>query len=172
MEGVVEFSIDSVLFPAGDTSGVKPRSLTAPAQSFFQNALKEPGGITMVDRQPAKTFEDLIVWQKAHAFVLEIYRASASFPKSELYGLVSQIRRAAVSAPANIAEGFKRQSKREKIRFLNIAQASLEEVRYYLILSRDLSYLDSRKLQDPLEEISRMLEAYTRSIRQSKRPNS
>jgi four helix bundle protein len=82
-------------------------------------------------REPAKTFEDLVVWQKAHQFVLAVYRVSRSFPRSETYGLTSQFRRAAVSVAANIAEGFRKRGKADKIRFLNIAQGSLEESRYY-----------------------------------------
>jgi four helix bundle protein len=85
---------------------------------------------------PAKTFQDLIVWQKAHTLVLGIYRASSGFPRSETYGLVSQIRRAAISIPANIAEGFKKRGRADKARFMNIAQASLKEARYYLTSSR------------------------------------
>jgi four helix bundle protein len=91
-------------------------------------------------REPAKTFEDLLVWQKAHSFVLAVYRATATFPKSEVYGLSTQFRRAAVSIAANIAEGFRKRSKADKARFFNIAQGSVEECRYYLILSRDLGY--------------------------------
>jgi len=93
-------------------------------------------------RQPAKSFQDLIVWQKAHAFVLSVYAATRCFPKEELYGLTSQFRRAAVSIPANIAEGFRKQSKPDKARFLNISEGSLEECRYYLILAQDLGHLD------------------------------
>jgi four helix bundle protein len=78
-----------------------------------------------MDKTPAKTFQDLIVWQKAHQFVLGSYRFTESFPKSELYGLVSQLRRAAVSIPANIAEGFKKRGKADKARFMNVAQGSL-----------------------------------------------
>jgi four helix bundle protein len=122
----------------------------------------------MVERQPpAKKFEDLSVWQKAHAFVLGVYRYSTSFPKSETYGLVSQLRRAAVSVPANVAEGFKRRKKPEKVRFLNIAQGSLEEARYFLILARDLRYGDYGPLMSQLEEIARMLERYTQRIEAS-----
>lgn len=73
-------------------------------------------------RKPAKEFQDLIVWQKAHQFVLNVYQLSDSFPKSEIYGLTSQIRRSAVSVPANIAEGFKKKSKADKARFMNIAR--------------------------------------------------
>jgi four helix bundle protein len=82
-------------------------------------------------RQPARKFQDLVVWQKAHRFVLAVYQLTSAFPKSEVYGLVSQLRRAAVSIPANIAEGFKKTGKADKTRFLNIAQGSLEESRYY-----------------------------------------
>ena len=76
-------------------------------------------------RDPAKTFEDLIVWQKAHQFVLAVYRLTRTFPRSENYGLSSQFRRAAVSMAANIAEGFRKRGKADKLRFLNIAQGSL-----------------------------------------------
>ena len=96
-------------------------------------------------REPAKSFRDLIVWQKAHQLVLEVYRFSSTFPKSETYGLVSQLRRASVSVPANIAEGFEKKSLADKVRFLNIAQGSLEECRYYFILASDLEYGDSEK---------------------------
>ena len=72
-------------------------------------------------RLPAKSFQDLIVWQKAHQWVLDVYRYSDDFPKREIYGLTSQIRRAAISVPANIAEGFKKKGKRDKGRFMNIA---------------------------------------------------
>lgn len=112
----------------------------------------------------AKKFEDLIVWQKAHAFVLEVYRFSACFPKEELYGLCSQLRRAAVSISANIAEGFKKKTKPEKVRFLNIAQGSLEECRYYLILANDLQYGNSSTLSNQLEEVSKLLNGYIRGI--------
>jgi four helix bundle protein len=113
--------------------------------------------------EKARKFEDLIVWQKAHALVLGLYRETSVFPKSEVYGLTSQMRRAAVSVPANIAEGFKKRGRSDKARFLNIAQAS-EETRYYLILARDLGYLQDGQLLPVLEEVSRLLEAYTRAL--------
>ena len=90
-------------------------------------------------RKPAATFEDLVVWQKAHLFVLAVYRLSQTFPRSEIYGLLSQFRRAAVSIAANIAEGFRKRGRADKLRFFNIAQGSIEECRYYLILTKDLS---------------------------------
>jgi four helix bundle protein len=78
----------------------------------------------------ARSFEDLDVWKKAHAFVVEAYRLTDTFPKNELFGLTSQLRRAAVSIPANIAEGFKKTGKPDKLRFYNISQGSLEECRF------------------------------------------
>ena len=116
---------------------------------------------------PAKKFEDLVVWQKAHALVLAVYQASVDFPKTETYGLTSQLRRAAVSIPANIAEGFKKRGRADKLRFMNIAQGSLEEVRYYLILSRDLNYCTEGQLMALLEEVSRLLESYMRAFERS-----
>ncbi|MDZ8263915.1 four helix bundle protein [Nostoc sp. ChiQUE01b] len=115
-------------------------------------------------RQPAKTFQDLIVWQKAHQFVLLVYQFTGQFPKSEIYGLTSQFRRAAISIAANIAEGFKKKGATDKVRFMNIAQGSLEECRYYLILSKDLDYGDTSGLMLQLEEVSRLLTSYANSI--------
>ena len=115
----------------------------------------------------SRTFEDVELWRKAHAWVLAIYRFTEAFPKHELFGLTSQLRRAAVSVPGNFAEGFKKRGLADKIRIYNIAQGSLEECRYYLILARDLNYGDSRALIAALEEISKMLDSYSRSIRAS-----
>lgn len=115
-------------------------------------------------RRPARSFRDLIVWQKAHALVLAVYDATKAFPKEEMYGLTSQFRRAAVSIPANIAEGFRKQSKTDKARFLNIAEGSLEECRYYLILAHDLGYLDSDVLAQKAEEVARLLHGYRSAI--------
>jgi four helix bundle protein len=112
----------------------------------------------------SKSFRDVIVWQKAHAFVLEVYRFTETFPKNEIYGLTSQFRRAAVSIPANIAEGFKKRGKADKLRFYNIAQGSLEECQYYLILSHDLHYTDTRSASEQLNEIARLLEAYAAAL--------
>lgn len=115
-------------------------------------------------RPAARCFQDLIVWQKAHQFVLAVYAMTKTFPKDELYGLTSQLRRSAVSIPANIAEGFKKRGKNDKARFLNIAQGSLEESRYYLLLARDLQYAETSPLTSKLEEISKLLEAYACTI--------
>jgi four helix bundle protein len=115
-------------------------------------------------RKPATKFEDLVVWQKAHQFVLMAYRFSRTFPRSEVYGLTSQFRRAAVSIAANIAEGFKKRSKADKLRFYNIAQGSIEESRYYLILVKDLEYGDVSELYQLLEEVSKLLETYSQNI--------
>ena len=98
--------------------------------------------------------QDLIVWQKAHQFVLSMYRFSNNFHKIEMYGLTSQTRRAAISIPANIAEGFKKKTKPDKAKYMNIAQGSLEECRYYLILAKDLGYGDTSLLMSQLEEVS------------------
>lgn len=115
--------------------------------------------------EKSKNFEDLMAWQKGHLFVLEVYKIAKEFPKEEVYGLTSQFRRAVVSITANIVEGYKRLSNKEKLRFYNIAQASLEECKYFLILSRDLEYTDEfKKLNELINQVSKMLNAYCRSI--------
>ena len=114
--------------------------------------------------EKAKKFEDLILWQKAHSIVLAGYKLSNEFPKEEVYGLTSQFRRALISIPANIAEGFAKESPADKARFLNIAQGSLEEVKYYLILINDLRYGKTQEMKDQLSEIGRILNAYRNSI--------
>jgi four helix bundle protein len=105
-----------------------------------------------------------MVWQKSHTLALLVYRSSAGFPKSELFGLASQMRRAAVSVPANIAEAFGRSTRPEKARLLNIAQGSLDELRYYIVLSKDLGYIADPDLAEAAEEVGRMLDAYRRKI--------
>ena len=112
----------------------------------------------------AKRFEDLLVWQKAHRFVLGVYELTRSFPREETYGLTSQFRRAAVSIPANVAEGFRKRGSADKLRFLNIAQGSAEECRYYLILSKDLGYGERPELTDLLADVGRLLVAYAKGI--------
>jgi four helix bundle protein len=115
-------------------------------------------------RPAARTFSDLLVWRKSHEFVLAVYKFTADFPKSEIYGLVQQMRRAAVSIPANIAEGFRRRGPADKVRFLNMAEGSIEECRYYLILAKDLGYGETADLNTTLEEVSRMINAYAAAI--------
>lgn len=104
------------------------------------------------------------MWQKAHQLALAVYRMTAGFPKRETYGLASQMQRSAISVAANIAEGFKRRGKADKARMLNIAQGSLEECRYYFILTQDLGYADTKVQMIVLEEVSRLLEAYIHRI--------
>jgi four helix bundle protein len=118
---------------------------------------------------PAQTFEDLVVWQKAHRLVLAVYGVTAAFPRQEIYGLVTQLRRSAVSVPANVAEGFRRRGNADKLRFLNIAQGSLAESRYYLILAQDLGYAKTDSIKNDLEEVSRLLDSYAKAILASTR---
>lgn len=116
---------------------------------------------------PTYSFENLMVWQKAHAFVLLAYRITRHFPDDERFGLTSQFRRAAVSIEANIAEGYKKIGKADKLRFFNTAQGSLEECRDYHILSRDLDYLydgEFQQLHIALEETSLLLNSYCKAI--------
>ena len=119
-------------------------------------------------RAMAKRFTDLVVWQKAHSFVLSVYRLTADFPKEETYGLTSQLRRASVSIPANIAEGFKKRGQADKSRYLNIAQGSLEECRYYLILANDLGYGRTDAVKEQIDEVAKLLAAYSNAIRRNK----
>jgi four helix bundle protein len=116
-------------------------------------------------REPAKSFKDLIVWQQAHALTLRVYRNTTSFPKHELFGLVSQMRRAAVSVAANIAEGFSKRGRSDKARFMNTAQGSLEELRYYCILAADLGYVNDEHAWEGLDDTARLLGAYAQSLR-------
>ncbi len=116
------------------------------------------------------SFQELLAWQAAHAFVLEVYKTTALFPKHERFALSPQFERAAVSIAANIAEGYRKMSKADKLRFMNIAQGSLEECRYYIILSRDISYIDDDrciKLNTLIENASRLLNAYSKKIKES-----
>ena len=120
-----------------------------------------------MDKVVTYSFENIIAWQKAHNLVLLTYRVTRHFPEDEKFGLTSQFRRAAVSIEANIAEGYKKLSKADKLRFLNIAQGSLEECRDYHILSRDLGYLDSIEFEDlhqSIEETSKFLNSYCKAI--------
>lgn len=114
--------------------------------------------------QTTKDYRDLQVWQLAHQFVLDVYRLTEAFPKSELFGLTSQLRRSAVSVPANIAEGYAKRSKADKSRYYNIAQGSLSESSYYLLLAQDLGYANTSELQSNLGSVSRMLAKYVSRV--------
>lgn len=111
-----------------------------------------------------ETFRDLVVWQKAHQWVLAVYELTKTFPRDDLYGLTSQLRRAAVSVPANIVEGFKRQSLSDKARVFNIAQASLVEATYHLILTQDLGYGHTAELLEAADEIGKLLQSYRAAL--------
>ncbi len=113
---------------------------------------------------PAATYRDLIVWQRSHEFVKSIYRATASFPRDEQYGLTSQLRRAAVSIAANIAESFKKRGRLDKARILNIAQGSADECDYYLVLAGDLGYSVSAEETGLLQQVHRLLQRYTAAV--------
>ena len=113
-----------------------------------------------------RTFRDIKVWRKAHELVLQIYKITAKFPTEEKYGLTSQIRRAAVSVASNIVEGFKRKSLKDRIHFYNIADASLEEVKYQLLVACDLEYIDKFVYQETIllaEEVSKMLNSWIKT---------
>lgn len=117
-----------------------------------------------------KEFEDLEVWKEAHHLALEIYRITKHFPKEELYGLTSQLRRAAVSISANISEAFGRYHFKEKVNFYLNSRGSVSEVQNFLILARDLGFIDTqtcRKLVQKGSEISQLLNGLIRSIRKS-----
>ncbi|MDR3555473.1 MAG: four helix bundle protein [Syntrophobacteraceae bacterium] len=118
-------------------------------------------------KTPARSFTDLDVWQNAHALVLEVYRLTEGFPDHERYGLASQLRRSAVSVPADIAEGFRKYSSADKARFINIAEGSLEESRYYCILAQDLGYGQTASVLEKMDIVAGQLGAYVRRLRQS-----
>ena len=112
----------------------------------------------------SQSFRDVVVWQKAHALTLAIYRLTESFPKHEMFVLTSQLRRAALSIPSNFVEGFRKRTKPEKLRFYNIAQGSADECLYQLILAHDLRYAETAALQADLEEVSRLLQSYANAV--------
>ena len=113
------------------------------------------------------SINNLYVFKQAHQFVLDVYKATKDFPDFEKFGLSSQFQRAAVSIPANIAEGSKKLTKADKLRFMNIAQGSLEECRYYILLSKDLQYTSVETytfLNNKIEELSKILNAFIKGI--------
>lgn len=115
---------------------------------------------------PIKDFKEIFVWQKAHELVLVVYGLTKQYPKEELFGLVSQSRRAIVSVPSNIVEGFKRSGDVEDLRFCNVAQASLKEVKYQIYLAKDLGYVslkDYDKFNILAEEVSELLHLWVKA---------
>ena len=113
-------------------------------------------------------FESLVVWQKSHELTLKIYEITTVFPKEEIFGITSQIRRAAYSIPSNIVEGRKKNTNAHKLSFLGHSIGSLEEVKYFLLLSRDLGYITQTIYDEifPLtEEIGRLLNGYEKFIK-------
>ncbi|MBI5415152.1 four helix bundle protein [Candidatus Peregrinibacteria bacterium] len=113
-----------------------------------------------------RTFVDIIAWQKAHRFVPEIYKLTKKFPKEELFSLTSQPKRSSISIPANIAEGYKRRGNKDSRHFYNISEASLEESKYYLILAKDLKYINETEFKDVFEkanETGRILNGWKKS---------
>ena len=116
-------------------------------------------------------FTDLKVWERGHALAIEVYRLSGRFPPDERFGLTSQVRRAATSVPSNIAEGSKRVSASDSARFLNIAEGSLAELEYLLILSRDLGYAEPDRVEPVfarVAEVARMLHGLRATVQRRK----
>lgn len=112
------------------------------------------------------TFKDILAWQKAHVLALEVCRLSSKYPKQEIFGLTSQSRRCAVSVPSNIAEGHRRNGKNDSLHFYNISQGSLEELRYQLLLARDLKYITLQEYDNVIgmaEEASKVLSGWIKS---------
>jgi len=113
-------------------------------------------------------FENLKIWEKSHSLALEVYKQTRSFPKHEVYGIISQLRRAASSVPANIVEGYSRRSKKEFVQFLYQARGSLDEVIYFLILSKDLGYItksDLDNLRLKYSALMKMLNSFISKIK-------
>ena len=115
--------------------------------------------------ESAKTYKDLQVWIYAHDLVMEVYALTKLFPDDERFGLTSQLRRASVSVPSNIAEGFSRWGSAEKVRFYNIAEASLAETDYQLYLAGELGYADTNQAQLLGKKLKGLLTNYIKSIR-------
>ena len=118
------------------------------------------------------TFEDIIAWQRARVFIKHVYIITKRFPDDEKFGLSSQFRRAAVSIAGNIAEGYKRIGRDDKLRFFNYSQGSLEECRCYIILANDLDYIstdEKDRLISEIEDTSRLLNSYSQAMVQKKK---
>jgi four helix bundle protein len=113
-------------------------------------------------------FKDLKIWEKSHQLTLQIYKLTKSLPRSEIFGIISQVQRSSSSVPANIVEGFGRKSKNEFIQFLYQAKGSLVETQYFLILIKDLNYADSAitdSLIQQYEELAKMLNSFISQIK-------
>ena len=113
-------------------------------------------------------WKDLLVWQRSHDFVLTIYKLIATFPQEERFHLIDQIKRAASSVPANIVEGHSRQSKKEFVRFMMYSRGSLEELRYFILLAKDLKYIEEiryKELEERAVEISYLLNSLIKSMK-------
>jgi four helix bundle protein len=118
-----------------------------------------------------KAYRNLVMWQKSHELVLEIYKITKTFPKEETFGISSQLRRAIVSVSANIVEGFKKRTKQSKINHYNIAEGSLAEANYFILLSKDLAFLDELNFnlfEEKIEEVGKMIDSYIYNIEKSK----
>ena len=117
-----------------------------------------------MENKKVKTFRDIIAWQKSHELVLKIYSVTRKFPKEERFGLISQMRRSAVSVAANIVEGFARKNRKEALPFYNISNASLEELKYHILIFHDLNLIDNNnysELSDLANESGRVLQAWS-----------
>ena len=116
-----------------------------------------------------ENFDKLLVWQKAHLLVLKIYEATSTFPKEEIWGLTSQIRRAAISVPSNIVEGKARGSRKDFSRFLLIARGSLEEVKYQSLLAKELKYMNGEQYEEitgMIDNVGKLLNGLIRKVGQ------
>ena len=114
-----------------------------------------------------ESFDKLLVWQRAHSLVLKIYEVTNNFPKEEIWGLTSQIRRAAVSVPSNIVEGKARGSRKDFKRFLLVARGSLEEVKYQSLLAKELKYMNEEQYEEitvMIEDVGRLLGGMIRKV--------
>jgi four helix bundle protein len=114
-------------------------------------------------------FSDLTVWQRAHELTLAVYRLTDKFPRSEQFGIVSQLRRSAASVSANIAEGFGRRTTKELLRCLQISRGELEETRYFMILSRDLGHISAPEfgsMNDRCDSVGQLINALGRSLKE------
>jgi four helix bundle protein len=118
-----------------------------------------------------KAYRNLVMWQKAHILVLEVYKITKTFPKEETFGITNQLRRAIVSVAANIVEGYKKRTKQSKINHYNIAEGSLAEADYFILLSKDLDFLEELKfnlLEEKIDEVGKMIDSYIYNIEKSK----